>query len=92
MVASDGVWDHWPFDQAIAELVPSGGGLGAVPITSRAAVIDFFESTRLKGEEAFGDGADNLTGIVAILPHPNQMAEPAAESQGTASAAEDFGA
>ena len=26
VVASDGVWDHWPFDQAIAELVPSGGG------------------------------------------------------------------
>ena len=31
-------------------------------------VMAFFEQTRLKGEEAFGDGADNLTGIVAILP------------------------
>ena len=29
--------------------------------------MDFFEETRAKGEEAFGDGADNLTGIVAVF-------------------------
>ena len=33
-------------------------------------VADFFENTRAKGEEAFGDHADNLTGVVVAIPNP----------------------
>ena len=44
------------------------------PTTMAAQVLDFFERTRFKGEEAFGDGADNLTGIVAVFPKPAQAA------------------
>ena len=33
--------------------------------------MDFFEETRAKGEEAFGEGADNLTGVVAVFHHPS---------------------
>ena len=63
---------------------------GAVP-TTRQRVLDFFEETRAKGEEAFGDGADNLTGIVAILPHPKLLgSDPADESSD--SDREEFGA
>ena len=40
------------------------------PLTDRPRVMSFFEETRAKGEEAFGDGADNLTGIVAVFPAP----------------------
>ena len=92
IVASDGVWDHWPFDESIDALAVKGGGLpGAHPITDRQRVHTFFEQTRLKGEEAFGDGADNLTGIVAILPHPKLLgSDPADESSD--SDREEFGA
>ena len=40
------------------------------PATNEQRVMAFFEGTRLKGEETFGDGADNLTGIVAVFPNP----------------------
>ena len=69
IIASDGVWDHWDFDASIAELCDLEGPHER-PLTTRARVMDFFEETRAKGEEAFGDGADNLTGIVVILPTP----------------------
>jgi len=70
ILASDGVWDHWSFDESMTELVVEGGGMGGSAPTTKQKVMAFFEQTRLKGEEAFGDGADNLTGIVAILPKP----------------------
>ena len=68
IIASDGVWDHWQFDESMAELCDLEGAAAGQPLTTRARVMEFFETTRAKGEEAFGDGADNLTGIVAILP------------------------
>ena len=46
----------------------------SAPLTTAERVADFFEETRAKGEEAFGDGADNLTGIVAVLPAPRAAA------------------
>ena len=64
-ISSDGVWDHWTFEDAMAEVAPRG----AEP-PSRQAVLDFFEATRYKGEEAFGDHADNLTGVIIALPNP----------------------
>ena len=65
-IASDGVWDHWTFDEAMAELREADPA--APPTSSRVA--EFFENTRFKGEEAFGDQADNLTGVVVCLPNP----------------------
>jgi len=79
IVASDGVWDHWGFEDAMAELVLPSAGPPNAPLTNKKHVIDFFERTRYKGEETFGDGADNLTGIVALLPLP-----PPADSGGAA--------
>jgi hypothetical protein len=69
VIASDGVWDHWEFTQAMGELCDGDARPGR-PLTTRTRVMDFFEETRSKGEEAFGDGADNLTGIVAVFPAP----------------------
>ena len=33
----------------------------------RQHALDFFELSRTKGEETFGDSADNLTGVVAVI-------------------------
>jgi len=51
------------------------------PLIDRQRVLDFFEETRAKGEEAFGDGADNLTGIVALFPRPTPQAVGASRMQ-----------
>ena len=64
-VATDGVWDLWTFGEAMSELA------GACALPDGAArqrrVVDFFEASRAKGADAFGDRADNLTGVVALL-------------------------
>ena len=70
VLASDGVWDHWAFDDAIARLLTEGAGTAGAQVTSEAIVNGFFENTRIKGEEAFGEGADNLTGVVGVFPIP----------------------
>uniref|UniRef100_A0A7S4B5V7 PPM-type phosphatase domain-containing protein n=2 Tax=Chrysotila carterae TaxID=13221 RepID=A0A7S4B5V7_CHRCT len=64
-IASDGVWDMWTFEEAMAELAN-------VEPASRAAerkqqVMDFFETSRQKGQETFADSADNLTGVVVYF-------------------------
>jgi len=64
-IASDGVWDHWTFDEAMEQIQPVDG-----KPPSRDVVDEFWENTRFKGEEAFGDHADNLTGIVVSIPRP----------------------
>ena len=70
IVASDGVWDHWEFSDAMAALCRTESVPADAPLIDRQRVLEFFEETRAKGEEAFGDGADNLTGIVALFPRP----------------------
>ena len=73
IVASDGVWDHWEFSESMDALCdPDAAGKpdAGKPLTDKRRVLDFFEETRAKGEEAFGDGADNLTGVVAIFANP----------------------
>ena len=70
IIASDGVWDHWEFSESMEELCDVEGAVSGAPLTSKKRVEEFFELTRAKGEDAFGDGADNLTGIVAIFPAP----------------------
>ena len=70
IIASDGVWDHWEFGESMDVLCDPEAEAKAQPLTDRRRVLDFFEETRAKGEEAFGDGADNLTGVVAVFPNP----------------------
>merc|ERR1719263_2611172 len=64
-LASDGFWDHWTFEDAVAELcsVHSPGTCA----TTRAKAEAWFENTRVRGAEAFGDHADNLTSIIATI-------------------------
>ncbi len=74
VVASDGVWDHWSFESAMEALVSPAASTGGAPLTDRPRVMDFFEETRCRGEEAFGDHADNLTGVVLAIPNPGPLA------------------
>mmetsp|Transcript_69798 Transcript_69798/g.115924 ORF Transcript_69798/g.115924 Transcript_69798/m.115924 type:complete len:698 (+) Transcript_69798:40-2133(+) len=63
-VSSDGVWDMWTFEEAMEELCL------AIPMNKQAQtdhVDSFFDLSRRKGEEAFGDSADNLTGVVIFI-------------------------
>ena len=67
-VATDGVWDLWSFEEAMGELCTALAlGDGAA---REEQVRRFFEESRAKGEKAFGDRADNLTGVVALLSRP----------------------
>ena len=64
-LASDGFWDHWTFEDSVAELTSvHGPGTRA---TTRAQAESWFEGTRVRGAEAFGDHADNLTSIIATI-------------------------
>ena len=65
-VASDGVWDLWTFEEAMADLL-DGSALPAAQPARRKLVMDFMENSRNKGYDAFGDSADNLTGIVVYI-------------------------
>lgn len=70
LLASDGVWDHWTFDAAMEALVDARSGS-----TDAERAHAFFEESRAKGEEVFGSTADNLTGIVVVLPRVPDAAE-----------------
>ena len=64
-LASDGFWDHWTFEDSVAELCSvHGPGMRA---TTREKAEAWFEDTRVRGAEAFGDHADNLTSIIATI-------------------------
>jgi len=67
LLASDGIWDIWDFDEVCQRLVAKGG---AEPdsrrqLEQRAAT--FFEETRAKGCDYFDEAADNLTGVLVDL-------------------------
>ena len=68
-VATDGVWDLWTFEDAMEEVLTVLTLRD--PAVKQQRVLDFFETSRSKGEEAFGDSADNLTGVVALIPRPS---------------------
>jgi hypothetical protein len=38
--------------------------------TTRTKAFEWFDETRVKGAEAFGDHADNLTSIIATVSIP----------------------
>jgi len=77
VLASDGLWDLWTFEEVAhnlmaakqraqpacgAEAGPSGGDCPLRPV-----VTELCEVTRARGADYFGEGADNLTGIVVDL-------------------------
>jgi len=61
LLASDGVWDIWEYEEVATELLSRRG----VPLAERAAA--FCEKTRATGNEWFGEAADNLTGVLFQL-------------------------
>ena len=63
LLASDGVWDHWTFEAAMERLIDPRTGL-----TDKARADAMMEETRAKGEEVFGETADNLTAVTVVLP------------------------
>ena len=86
LVASDGVWDLWRYEQVAELLVPKA----ARALLSVAGA--FCELTRAQGEEYFGESADNLTGVLVDLsaagrkPQADGAAAPSAVSGMTADA------
>ena len=71
LLASDGVWDLYGFDEVASALLPSWA---AMP-TDLAAAAEFCEATRAKGNEYFGEAADNLTGVLVDLAGAIESAE-----------------
>jgi len=65
LLASDGVWDIFDFDEVCEFLVPGPVVKDALPLEQRAS--RFFEATRARGDDFFGEGADNLTGVLVDL-------------------------
>mmetsp|Transcript_7789 Transcript_7789/g.18727 ORF Transcript_7789/g.18727 Transcript_7789/m.18727 type:complete len:236 (+) Transcript_7789:2-709(+) len=66
LLASDGVWDIWDFDEVSMRLVGPHAHLHTSEhLQQRAAA--FFEETRAKGCDYFGEAADNLTGLLVDL-------------------------
>ena len=64
MLASDGVWDLWNYNEVVDELV-SPDNADPARMAKRAA--DFCEDTRSKGCQYFDEAADNLTGVLVNL-------------------------
>eukprot|EP00316_Scyphosphaera_apsteinii_P000643 CAMPEP_0119312380 /NCGR_PEP_ID=MMETSP1333-20130426/26209_1 /TAXON_ID=418940 /ORGANISM="Scyphosphaera apsteinii, Strain RCC1455" /LENGTH=555 /DNA_ID=CAMNT_0007316991 /DNA_START=1 /DNA_END=1668 /DNA_ORIENTATION=+ len=81
MLASDGVWDLWKFDEVGDRLLPpvscryNGVNNDAqpacvswtAPTMLESAVRQFCEYNRAKGEDFFGETADNFTGVLVDL-------------------------
>ena len=73
-LASDGVWDLWEYDEVSEKLVPPGRSPSEMDaasgeIEARAAAL--IEETRARGNNFYGENADNLTGVlVKLLPPP----------------------
>jgi len=64
MLASDGVWDLWNYNEVVDELV-SPENADPARMARRAAA--FCEDTRSKGCQYFDEAADNLTGVLVNL-------------------------
>uniref|UniRef100_A0A7S3AX32 PPM-type phosphatase domain-containing protein n=1 Tax=Haptolina ericina TaxID=156174 RepID=A0A7S3AX32_9EUKA len=65
LLASDGVWDIFDFDEVCEHLVPQPDARQVPPLETRAS--KFFEATRARGAYFFDEKADNLTGILLDL-------------------------
>ena len=77
ILASDGVWDLWEYDEAFDAIMRAPGA----PDDADGAARTFFRDSLARGVETFEDTADNMTAIVVYLGDdvatPTQPAEPA---------------
>ena len=65
LVASDGVWDMWQYDEVVDALLPTtADGPEPEPLVLGGA---FAEATRARSAEYFEESADNLTGVLRML-------------------------
>ena len=69
ILASDGLWDLWTGDEVASMLLPARTPRSAEEAKDGmlCAAADLCEVTRAKGEEYFGERADNLTAVVLPL-------------------------
>jgi len=67
LLASDGIWDIWDFDEVSDRLVAPAASRPQSADQLRLRADTFFEETRRKGNDYFGEAADNLTGILVDL-------------------------
>ena len=70
LVASDGVWDMWGYEEVAERLVPPASDSTALA----ASLVEllklgdaFAEATRAKSAIYFEESADNLTGVLKSL-------------------------
>jgi len=64
LLASDGVWDLWAFNDVAAALLPTDEA-----IIDEESIAAFCEATRAQGADYFDESADNLTGILVDLSY-----------------------
>jgi len=65
LLATDGIWDMWTYDEVAERLVPAAGERPSSSLS--ADFLHFCESTRAKSCEYFNEAADNLTGVFLSL-------------------------
>ena len=74
IIASDGLWDLWPYKDALMY------HLGRPPPTDSGGVLapllELVEATRSQGEEIFGESADNITVVTATFAFGEPASQP----------------
>ena len=82
ILASDGIWDLWPFEDAFEAIMRPSASRGK-STTERAD--SFFKDSLQVGADTFGDDADNMTGIVVYFSDADSGQGAARASPGTPS-------
>jgi serine/threonine protein phosphatase PrpC len=70
IIASDGVWDNWRFEE-VATFAMEGGRMRAAREKASAAGLaaELMEENKRRADANFGDSADNMT-VVAVVAFP----------------------
>jgi hypothetical protein len=84
VVASDGIWDNWKFEEVAAfVLAPTRVEAAARAASAQAAANELMAVNLERARTNFGTSADNMTAIVLYLfPRPAAAAAAAAASDG----------
>ena len=62
VLASDGLWDLWGYQECLEHVFAQPPPSSTAQV--KAACKELIETTRVRGEEIFGESADNITTIV----------------------------
>ena len=62
VLASDGLWDLWGYQECLEHVFAQPPPTSTAQV--KAACKELIETTRVRGEEIFGESADNITTIV----------------------------